>query len=220
MSGLVHSERPAAGDAQGLLVLHHGRGADEHDLLGLADALDPQRLLDVVTPGGPLRLEGWKGRHWYVVPRVGYPDPASFAASFEALADLHDELWQVTGLSPAQTILGGFSMGTVMSYALGLSGRRPAPAGILAFSGFLPTVAGWQADLPGRAATRVFLAHGRADPVIGVALARAARELLEQGGLEVSYHESDVAHQIDPRLLPAAASWVTGTLGLSEERSA
>ena len=43
MSALVYRERPAAGEPAGLLVLHHGRGADEHDLLGLADVLDPER---------------------------------------------------------------------------------------------------------------------------------------------------------------------------------
>ncbi len=54
MSSLVFRERPAAGVAEGLLVLHHGRGADEQDLLGLADVLDPEQRLHVVTPGGPL----------------------------------------------------------------------------------------------------------------------------------------------------------------------
>lgn len=82
MSGLVFAERPAAGEAAGLLVLHHGRGADEHDLLGLADVLDPARRLHVVTPGGPLRPEGWGGRHWYQVPRVGYP--SGFIPTVEA----------------------------------------------------------------------------------------------------------------------------------------
>ena len=53
---LDFDERPAAGDPEGLLLLHHGRGADEHDLIGLAEVLDPERRLHVVTPGGPLRL--------------------------------------------------------------------------------------------------------------------------------------------------------------------
>ena len=75
MTDLVFRERPAAGDPAGLLVLHHGRGADEHDLLSLADVLDPQRRLHVATPRAPLQLPGWPGNHWYVVPRVGYPDP-------------------------------------------------------------------------------------------------------------------------------------------------
>ena len=80
MSALTYRERPAAGDPAGLLVLHHGRGADEHDLLGLADVLDPQRRLHVVTPRAPLTAPGLAGHHWYVVPRVGYPDPDTFHA--------------------------------------------------------------------------------------------------------------------------------------------
>ena len=79
MTDLVFRERPADGEPAGLLVLHHGRGADEHDLLGLADVLDPERRLHVVTPRAPLQLPGWPGNHWYVVPRVGYPDPDTFA---------------------------------------------------------------------------------------------------------------------------------------------
>src|SRR3954465_6323823 len=58
MASLIYRERPAAGDPAGLLVLHHGRGADEHDLLGLADTLDPRRRLHVVTPRAPLTLRG------------------------------------------------------------------------------------------------------------------------------------------------------------------
>jgi len=209
---LVQRERAAAGDPAGLLVLHHGRGADEHDLLGLADVLDPERRLHVVTPRGPLELPGWPGRHWYVVPQVGYPDPETFAAAHAALADLHDELWARTGLAPDRTVLGGFSMGSVMSYALALAGDRPAPAGILALSGFVPTVEGWTPSLADRTATRAFVAHGRRDPVMEVGFARRARELLEAGGLPVEYHESDAAHHIDPAHVPAARDWLAATL--------
>jgi phospholipase/carboxylesterase len=214
MSALTFQERPAAGAAEGLLVLHHGRGADEHDLLGLADVLDPQRRLRVATPRAPLQLPGWPGNHWYMVPRVGYPDPETFDAAHRKLAAFHDELWERTGVAPERTVFGGFSMGSVMSYALGLDGARPAPAGILAFSGFVPTVEGWQPDVAGRAAAglRAFIAHGRQDPVMDVAFARQARDLLEAGGVPVDYHESDAAHHIDPAHLPAAVAWLGQTL--------
>jgi len=215
MSALVFRERTASGPAAGLLVLHHGRGADEHDLLGLADVLDPERRLHVVTPRAPLTLPGWPGHHWYVVPRVGHPDPDTFGDAFDALAVFHDELWARTGLTPEQTVLGGFSMGTVMSYAVGLAAARPAPAGILAFSGFVPTVEDWEPDMAGRPDLRAFVAHGRSDPVIGVDFARRAQELLAGGGLDVDYHESDAAHQIDPAHVPAAVGWLRATLGLS-----
>ena len=213
MSDLVHRERPAAGDPAGLLVLHHGRGADEHDLLGLADVVDRDQRLHVVTPRAPLQLPGWPGHHWYVVPRVGYPDPQTFRAAYDKLAALHDELWERTGLTPEQTVFGGFSMGSVMSYALGLGPDRPAPAGILAFSGFIPVVDGWDPDLEGRAdRTRAFIAHGRRDPIMAVDFARSARERLERAGFAVSYHESDAAHHIDPAHAEAAKAWLAAGL--------
>lgn len=214
MSGqpLQRLQRPAAGAPEGLLILHHGRGSDERDLLGLADVIDPDARLHVVTPRGPLTLPGWPGFHWYVVPRVGFPDHDTFHAGYDALAALHDGLWEATGVPPSRTVLGGFSMGSVMSYALALGAGRPPVAGIMAFSGFVPTVDGWAPDLGGREATRVFIAHGRADPVMDVAFARCARELLAGAGLDVDYRESDVAHQIDPGHLPGATGWLATTI--------
>jgi phospholipase/carboxylesterase len=191
-----------------MLVLHHGRGTDERDLLGLADALDPARRLHVLAPRGPLVLAQSPGYHWYVVPRVGYPDPHTFSRAYRALAELHDSLWEATGIAPAQTVLGGFSMGAVMSYALGLGADRPPPAGILAFSGFIPSVSGWQPSFGDRTHTRVFVAHGRSDPVIEVGFARSARASLEAGGLEVTYRESDAPHHIVAADIPAAADWL------------
>ncbi|MDO8210388.1 alpha/beta hydrolase [Conexibacter sp. CPCC 206217] len=218
MSALTYLERPADGAPEGLLVLHHGRGADEHDLLPFGDVLDPDHRLHVVTPRGPLTLPGWPGSHWYYVPRVGYPDHDTFHAAYAKLAAFHDGLWERTGIAPSQTVFGGFSMGSVMSYALGLSGERPAPAGILAFSGFVPTVDGWQPDVASRAeaGTRAFVAHGRNDQVMDVTFARHARTLLEAGGIELEYHESDAAHHIDPAHFPAATRWVTTTLALDK----
>jgi len=212
VSALVYRERPATGEPEGLLILHHGRGSDEHDLLTLADVLDPARRLHVVTPRAPLQLPGSPGYHWYLVPRVGYPDPETFDAARTALGELHDELWQATGIAPARTVVGGFSMGAVMSYAMAFDARRPAPAGVLAFSGFIPTVEGWDPDLEERSSVRAFVAHGRQDRVIAVEFARAAVERLRGAGVPVEYRESDAAHHIDPRELPAAGAWLAGTL--------
>jgi len=208
MAPLFHLERPAGGDPKGLLVLHHGRGTSERDLLGLADLLDPERRLRVVTPRAPLQLPGSPGYHWYLVPRVGYPDPETFAAARKALAELHDGLWEETGIGPERTVLGGFSMGAVMSYALALSADRPAVAGILAFSGFVPTVEGWEPALADRTETRAFISHGRNDPVIGVEFAERAKALLAEGGLDVTYRESELGHQIDPAHLSEASAWL------------
>jgi phospholipase/carboxylesterase len=205
---LAKLERPAAAAPQGLLVLHHGRGTDARDLLGLADLLDPERRLRVVTPRAPLQLPGSRGYHWYVVPRVGFPDHDTFHAARAALAELHDELWEEDGLSPERTILAGFSMGAVMSYAMALGADRPPVAGILAFSGFVPTVEGWEPSFADRTGTRAFISHGRRDPVIEVGFGQRARDLLQDGGLDVTYRESDLGHQIDPAHLRDAAEWL------------
>jgi phospholipase/carboxylesterase len=212
MAQLVTVERPAAGDPDGLLVLHHGRGTDETDLLGLAEALDPAARLRVVSVRGPLQVPGWPGHHWYLVPRVGYPDRATFEAARAALAELHDGLWEETGVGPERTVLAGFSMGAVMSHAMGWSEERPAVAGVLAFSGFIPTVPGWRPGLADRQGSRAFIAHGDLDPVIEVGFGRAARDLLVTGGIDVTYRESEVAHTIDPATVPVAAEWLAATV--------
>ena len=139
-------------------------------------------------------------------------DHDTFHAAYAALAGFHDELWERTGLTAEQTVLGGFSMGSVMSYSLGLGRDRPAPAGILAFSGFIPIVEGWEPDLASRQGTGAFIAHGRRDPVMEVGFAQRARDLLEAGGLPVEYHESEAAHHIDPAHVGPATSWLGATL--------
>src|SRR3954465_1733075 len=146
MSELIFAERPAAGEPSGLLVLHHGRGTNEQDLLGLADVLDPERRLHVATPRGPLTLPGWPGHHWYVVPRVGYPEPATFPHASRRLARIPDApgtparlpggRWPPPPLPPRRPALGGFRVVAVMSSSLGVGTDPPPVAGILAFSGF------------------------------------------------------------------------------------
>jgi phospholipase/carboxylesterase len=201
---LVSLERPADGPPEATLVLLHGRGADEHDLLGLFDLLDPARRLRGITVGGPLR-DPDGGRHWYRIGAVGFPDPATFHATYDALAGFLDEELE---LDWSRTIVGGFSQGTVMSYALGLGEGRPVPAGILAYAGFLPTVEGWQPDLDARRGLPVLIAHGVQDPVIDVQFARDAAQRLRAAGLDVTAHEYAGGHTIDPRGLGDLHAWL------------
>jgi phospholipase/carboxylesterase len=217
MASLSYRERPAVGNPAGLVVLHHGRGADEVDLLALGDQLDPERRLHVIAPRAPLTLGG-PGYHWYVVPRVGYPDPETFHDAYRQLAEFHDETWERLGVNPERTVLGGFSMGSVMSYALGLGHDRPAPAGIVAFSGFVPVVEGWQPKLP--RPTRAFIAHGRRDPIMEVGFAQRAHHLLEESGMDVDYHEADNGHWIEPAHAAEAKAWLAETLSIAPSHSA
>jgi len=207
---LVHVVREADGEPAGALVLLHGRGTDERDLLPVLDVLDPERRLVGLTPGAPL-VFGPGQRHWYVVPRVGYPDPDTFHAAYAQLTAFLDGWLAAREIGWERTLVGGFSMGCVMSYATALGPGRPSPAGILAMSGFIPTVAGWEPELDARAGLPVLIAHGARDPIISVQFARAARERLSAAGLAVEYHESQAAHHIDPRTVPALVDWVART---------
>lgn len=197
---LVHVRRPAAGEPDGALVLFHGRGTSEHDLLPLLEVLDPERRFLGVTPRGPLSLPPG-GAHWYAVARIGFPDTATFHATYGVVSEWLDGLLASEGIPMARTVLGGFSQGAVMSYALGLGAGRPAPAGIIALSGFMPTVDRFELDLAGGAGLPVAIGHGTYDPVIGVEWGRDARERLEAAGSQLTYREYPLPHAVEPGFL-------------------
>jgi phospholipase/carboxylesterase len=202
--------RPADGDPEGALVLFHGRGADEHDLFPLLDLLDPERRLLGATARGPLSLPPG-GAHWYIVRRVGFPDADTFRSTYERAGGWLDDLLVRHDLPPEHAVLGGFSQGGVMSYALGLGPGRPRTAGIMALSSFIPTVDGFEfGDATG---LPVAIGHGTYDPVIGVEFGREARDRLTEAGAEVTYRESPMPHAIDPGFLRELPDWVRGAAG-------
>jgi phospholipase/carboxylesterase len=216
---LAHVVRPARGAPAGALVLLHGRGADERDLHPLLDELDPDRRLVGVTPRAPLELEPG-GFHWYVVRRVGYPDPPTFFDAFARLSAWLDALPDALGVSWQRTVLGGFSQGAVMAYALGLGPGRPSPAGLIALSGFIPTVEGFDLDLAASRGLPVAIGHGTLDPVISVDFARAARARLEAAGLDVTYRESRMWHAIDPLFVAVLQNWLRAAVPAPERAAA
>ena len=140
------------------------------------------------------------------------PEPESFRGAYAKLAALHDELWERTGADAVPDRARRVQPGRVDGYALGLSADRPAPAGILAMSGFMPAVDGWEPSVADRPSTRVLISHGTNDPVLDVAYARQARDQLTAAGRSVEYHESPSAHHIDPRTLQSVADWIAATL--------
>jgi phospholipase/carboxylesterase len=213
---LAYRTREPTGEPLGALVLFHGRGADELDLFPLFDVLDPGRRLLGVTPRGPLALPPG-GAHWYVVERIGYPDSSTFHETFRRASDWLDTMAGEAAIPPERTILGGFSQGAVMTYALGLGRGRPRPAGLIALSGFVPTVPGFELDLQ-PPLPPVAIGHGTFDPVIEVAWGRRARETLEAASASVTYRESPLPHAIDPRFLGELARWIERALALSPVR--
>jgi phospholipase/carboxylesterase len=199
--------RPADGEPSGALVLLHGRGADERDLFPLLDGLDPDRRLLGVTPRAPLSLPPG-GRHWYVIRELGHPDPATFLPAYHAAGEWLDALAAATGVPLEQTVLGGFSQGCVMSWALGLGAGRARPAGIIGLSGFMPSAPGFELDTTGLDGYPVAIGHGTHDPVIGVEWGRQAHERMLAAGAAVVYQESPMAHSVDPAFISSLAGWL------------
>jgi phospholipase/carboxylesterase len=215
---LVHRTRPAAGEPEGALVLFHGRGTDEDDLFPLLDLLDPDSRLAGFTPRGPLSLPPG-GAHWYAIREIGYPDRDTFMATFARIAEWLDAIRGELGIPPERTVLGGFSQGAVMTYALAYGRGRPKPAAIVALSGFMPTVEGFELDLEGRGDIPVAIAHGSFDPIIGVEWGRDAYQRLRAAGASVTYHEAPLPHAVDPEHLAALAGWVREAVAAAPAQS-
>jgi phospholipase/carboxylesterase len=197
--------REAAGDPAGALVLFHGRGADEHDLYPLLDVLDPERRLVGVTPRGPFSFPPG-GAHWYKLQEVGFPDRETFLATYEEGGTWLDGFLEERGVGHDRTVLGGFSQGAVMAYSFGLALGRPRPAALIALSGFIPTVEGFELDLS--EIPPVAIGHGTYDPIISVEFSRQARKLLEEAGAPVLYREYPLPHAIDPSFLIELRAWL------------
>jgi phospholipase/carboxylesterase len=195
--------RPAAGVPEGALVLLHGRGADEHDLIPQLALLDPEQRLLGITPRAPLSLPPG-GAHWYRLGGIPTPDPATFFSSLAQAAAFLDAL----PVPVERVVLGGFSQGAVMSYALGLGRGRPRPAAIMALSGFIPRVEGFGLSLEGLDGYPMAVAHGSLDPVIPVSFGHEAASLLRASGAALLWRETPVAHTIDHRLLTELRAFV------------
>ena len=130
----------------------------------------PERRLHGYTPRAPLvAAAGRRALVRRAARRLSRP------GDVRARATTRSTEWFDALPFPAERIvLGGFSQGAVMSYALGLGQGRPRPAALLALSGFIPTVEGWEPDLE-PPFPPIAIAHGTYDPVIPVEFGRAAR---------------------------------------------
>ncbi|MEO8690868.1 MAG: phospholipase [Solirubrobacteraceae bacterium] len=204
---LTEELRVPAGEPAGAIVLLHGRGTSEQDVAPLIDVLDPRERLVGAFPRGPLELPPI-GHHWYATQDDGHPDPATFLTTFQRLQAWLEGLAARTGVPLERTVLGGFSQGAVMAWALGLGPGRPRPAGILAMSGALPTVPGFALQLEDLRGLPVAITHGTQDPLVAVERGQDARDRAVAAGADVVYRETEVPHIIDPRVVPGLVTWL------------
>jgi phospholipase/carboxylesterase len=195
-----------------LVVLLHGRGSDRHDLLGMAPHLAPNAI--VVTPEAPHSGLPWgygPGWAWYQYLGGNVPEPESFEASQQALAEF---LAEIPGRLPVRTgpvVLGGFSQGGTMSVGYALRNPGAVPL-VMCLSGFLaqhPTVRATPESVRG---TRFFWGHGTMDPAIPFAMGEEGRAALRAAGAELEARDYPMGHGISPDEARDIREWIQRSL--------
>ena len=187
------------------VVLLHGRGADEQDLLGLAPALDPHLLLLSVRAPFPFMTSG--GYTWYDVQQIGTPHPRMFAESYDRLSHFLDDALAAYPIDHTRLLLLGFSMGAVMALAIGLT--RPALIrGVMAHSGYVPEETTLQFRWNDLSGTDFFIAHGTEDSIISVDNARRARTLFDASTARAVVREYPIGHTISEASLADCVRWM------------
>ena len=187
------------------IIMLHGRGADEEDLLGLSQCFDKRWLILSARAPYPFSPNG--GYTWYDVGTVGTPEPAMFRSSYDKLMIFVDEALKTYPVDSKNLFLLGFSMGTVMSYALALTRPRMF-RGVMANSGYVPEGTHLAFSWNDLAGLDFFIAHGLHDPVIPIQFGRRARELFGKSKAGVTYKEYPMAHQISEESLSDLGAWL------------
>lgn len=204
---LVHRILPpedSPADRHPAILLLHGRGADEEDLVGLVRYYDPRFL--VISARAPLPLDGG-GYAWYDLGHMGTPEPSTFRTSCEKLWQFVDDAIAFYPVDPGRMCLVGFSMGSVMSLALSLA-RPHLFRGVVAHSGYVPEGTSLTPRWRELAHLEYFISHGVDDPVIPVAMARHARELFARSNATVTYREYPGGHTIAEEGLRESAAFL------------
>lgn len=195
-------------DADRLLVLLHGYGADETDLGALLTYLDPDGKFVAVMPRGPLAAPGAPGYSWFPIGTDGVDGPA-FDATLDLLDEFVDEQCAELGLAREAAIFGGFSQGAGLALSLAIrSTARARPAGVLAMSPLVPAGDGLDIDWEAARTIPVLLQHGTEDPMIPVAQARHLASVLHDHDVPLVYREYPMGHQVALESVHDAHEWM------------
>lgn len=196
-----------------LLVLLHGIGADELDLLPLAEALDPRLL--AVSLRGPHEAEpmgyAWYALDWSATPPR--PDLAQAERSREEVAATLEDVASRTGADPARTFLFGFSQGATMAIAVALT-RPELARGVILHSGRMLQGIERRAAPPERLGRlEALILHGIHDDVLPVERGREMRDALARIlGPRLEYREHEAGHFVTPDSIADAARWLSARL--------
>lgn len=208
----------------GSVIWLHGLGADGNDFAPLVPELlrlRPLPALRFVFPHAPLRPvtinNGYVMRAWYDVlsfDRGSQQDDAGIrasAASIETLLEREHE----RGIANDRIVLAGFSQGGAMALHAGVRQRQPL-AGLMLLSCYLVQAERLASEhTPASLKTPVFMAHGRFDPVLGLADGQRARAALQAAGYQVQWHEYDMPHSVCPEEVGHIADFLAEVLGVA-----
>ena len=188
------------------IILLHGVGSNENDLFSLADQLPDDFF--IISPRGQFNLGG--GRYaWYNVDfSTGKPvfDKAQEISSREVIKKFIAQVKEKYKVD--EVFLGGFSQGAIMSYSVGLTNPKEVK-GIISLSGRLlteirPSIIKNDDLQP----LKVFVAHGIQDNTLPIGYAREAKKYLESLRIQLSYHEYNMGHQINEKVILDMSDWL------------
>ena len=203
------------------IIWMHGLGADGHDFVDVVPELGlPARPgVRFVFPHAPMRPVtingGYVMRAWYDIrddDGVRREDPAGVRASQRAIEALIAREKE-RGVPAAAIVLAGFSQGGAMALHTALR-HTERLAGVMALSCSLPlsdTLAGEAA--PANRDVSIFMAHGTHDPMIPMARALRAREVLTGLGYRLEWHEYPMPHSVCVEEIADIGVWLGKVLG-------
>jgi phospholipase/carboxylesterase len=202
------------------VIWMHGLGADANDFVPMIPELDLAGLPDIrfIFPNAetmPVTINGgYVMRAWYdiVATDLGrQEDEAGLRASqlkVEALIAREN----ARGIPNDRIILAGFSQGCAMTLQTGLRQTEPL-AGLMCLSGYVPIADKAATEHSAESKqTPIFLVHGRMDPVIPLARATASRDLLQQWGYKVEWHEYQMQHSVCAEEVGHISAWLKKVL--------
>ena len=208
----VWVEPENGGESPPLLVLLHGRGSHENDLLPLAQQLPDE--LAILSLRAPTQLG--PGYTWYELDLSGgglhasQPDDEDLDRSLELVDASLKEAQAKYDVDPERIGLLGFSQGAILS--LGALAERPDEyAWVVGLHGYLPARYDTTA-LQRAAGTPVFLGAGTRDQVIPVTRAEDASERLTAAGIDVTFRTYPIGHGTAPQEVEDVGEWVDSRL--------
>ncbi len=182
------------------LLLLHGTGGDEHDLLSVGAGLDPNANL--LSPRGQV-LENGMPRFFRRLA-MGVFDIEDLKQRTAELAEFVTAAAQDYSLDPREVIAAGYSNGANIAASLML--LRPAVlAAAILLRPMIPLTPDTEPDLRGR---RVFVAGGRRDPIVRPEETERLAKLLQGYGAEVVLHWSNQGHELTAAELEQARVWL------------